>query len=616
MSQDLYPPDILRIAIGFATNPNSEADGALFLNDPVKGLLDTGKLGGTEYHVSVLEDLRRLTIKRGAARADFPLIRYEAGSGDLALLNLERQYDPTNLDGPYVAAGATQVEPMRPVLVSATLPQTATRNIATNPSFEVSTTSWAAQGNAELTAVADVVPWSGIRSLEIRRRGSSGVFPIYGAMTTGVEASTASGDVVTVSAYLWFPATSRSKITGLVIGGTGFPGNAFVDIPGGAEEWVRVSRTDTLTGALTDIQIQCWTDDSHADGDVVAYLDAVQAEVAPAPSPYCDGSIPGCSWTGTEHASASVRPDAADFPLMTGFVDSWELDWQGPNWSEASAAFSDAFHLLEEDKRAAVSPVGAGELSGARVNRILDSVGWPADRRAVDTGTVTLQATTLEGPALAELQAVAEAELGALYIRGDGVLVFRDRNAAMTDPRSTTAQAVFGDAGGAELPYKDGGLGLAYDTETLINRIIANRDGGSDVVLEDLASQEKYRVHAPISGDDLPLEDDTAVEQWAGFLLQVSSRPELRFTSMEIWPRVDPDRLWPQVLGRDIGDRITVIRRPPGGGDPIVRDVFIRGIEHVVTPDNWVTRWTFQSASAFTFFTLNVSRLDQERLGF
>lgn len=426
---DLYPPDILRLAIGFATNPMSEADGALFLNDPVKGLLGTGTLGGTEYHANVLDDLRRITIKRGASRADFPLIRYEAGGGDLALLNTERQYDPTNLDGPYVAAGVTQVEPMRPLLASA----------------------------------------------------------------------------------MW---------------------------------------------------------------------------------------------------------DGVDYPLIQAFIDTWALDWSGPNWSEASAPFTDGLQILEEDKRQAVAAVGAGELSGARVARILDSVGWPEDKRAIDAGSVTLQATTLEGPALGELQAVAEAELGALYVRGDGVLTFRERTAVMTDPRATTSQATFGDGGGDELPYKDGGLSLAYDTETLINRILAQREGGAEVFLEDLASQEKYRVHAPVSSTDLLLEDDAAVEQWAGFLLQVSSKPELRFTSMEVWPRADPDRLWPQVLGRDIGDRITVIRRPPGGGDPIIRDVFIRGIQHVITVDNWVTTWTFQSASAFTFFTLDVSQLDHVALGF
>jgi hypothetical protein len=34
------------------------------------------------------------------------------------------------------------------------------------------------------------------------------------------------------------------------------------------------------------------------------------------------------------------------------------------------------------------------------------------------------------------------------------------------------------------------------------------------------------------------------------------------------------------MLGRDFGDRITVKRRPPGGGSAIVRDCFVRGIEH------------------------------------
>jgi hypothetical protein len=429
---DLYPPDILRLAIGFNTNPLSEADGALFLNDPARGLLNTGTLGGTEYHVNVLDDLRRITIRRGASRADSPLIRYEAGGGSVTLLNLERQYDPTNMDGPYVAGGVTQVEPMRPVIASAT--------------------------------------WEGV-----------------------------------------------------------------------------------------------------------------------------------------------------DYALIRAFTDAWELDWAGPNWSESTAPFTDAFQILEEDNRSAVAAVGAGETSGARINRILDSVGWPADLRDIDMGDVTLQETTLEGPALTEMQAVADAELGALYIRGDGVVVFRSRTSVMSDPTSTVSQATFGDGGGAELPYKDGGLGFAYDMATVINRVKASRAGGSEIVVEDLTSIQKYRVRSPISGTDLPLETDQAVTDWATYLLTVSRTAELRFTSMEVWPRVDPANLWPQVLGREIGDRITVIRRPPGGGDPIIQDVIIRGIEHVITPDNWITRWTFQPASKFAFLILNADpggRLDQNALAF
>ncbi|MEV0151582.1 MULTISPECIES: hypothetical protein [unclassified Nonomuraea] len=429
---DLYPPDIVSVAVGFTVNPNSTADGAMFLNDPTKGLLGTGTLGGTAFHVSVTDDIRKISIRRGASRADSPLIRYEATTGAIVLDNSGRKYDPTNLAGPYVSGGVTQVEPMRPIIVSA----------------------------------------------------------------------------------IW---------------------------------------------------------------------------------------------------------DGVDYPLATTYTDSWDIDWAGPNWSEATAAFTDAFRVLEEDKRQAVAAVGSGETSGARIHRILDSVGWPADKRAIDPGDVTLQATTLEGPALTELQAVADAELGALYIRGDGVLVFQERTAVMTDPRSTTSQATFGDGGGSELPYKDGGLGLSYDTATLINRVIAQREGGTEVMVEDLASQEKYLVHSPVSASDLLLETDSAVSDWATYLLTVSRAPELRFTSMEVWPRVDPERLWPQVLGREIGDRITVIRRPPGGGDPIVRDVIIRGIEHEITPDNWVTRWTFQPATKFAFLVLNADpggRLDQNALAF
>src|SRR6266496_6239787 len=71
-----------------------------------------------------------------------------------------------------------------------------------------------------------------------------------------------------------------------------------------------------------------------------------------------------------------------------------------------------------------------------------------------------------------------------------------------------------------------------------------------------------------------------------------SSDLELRFDTLTIKPMSDPNNLFPQVLGREIGDRIRIVRRPPGGGT-ITRDVFIRGIEHSVDARarEWVTTW-------------------------
>jgi hypothetical protein len=305
--------------------------------------------------------------------------------------------------------------------------------------------------------------------------------------------------------------------------------------------------------------------------------------------------------------------------LYTGFAEQWDLDWNGPNWAEVTVPCSDGFSILSQTERAAVALVGTGDDTGARINRILDSAGWPTEDRIIATGDATLTGTTLEGPALEEMQQAADSEIGELYIDGAGNVVFRNRNAIFSDPRSTTSQATFGDdEDGGELGYAHNGLRFSTDRETMYNRVIAQREGGMLAQADDGDSQGAYRIKS-WSKTDLVLEDDVQVTNYAAFILNLAKLPENRFTEITILPLADPDNLFPEVLGREIGDRITIIRRPPGGGDPIERDVFIRGIKHEITVSNWVTTWTLQSATRYSVLTLDhpvLGKLDQNALGF
>jgi hypothetical protein len=424
------PPEIVSVAIGFEVGPTLPAD-TLVLNDPARGLLNTGKLGNANSFVTVTDDIRRITITRGAQRVDSPVIRYEPGTAEVVLDNATRDYDPENLDGPYVAGGVSQVTASRPVVISA-------------------------------------------------------------------------------------------------------------------------------------------------------------------------------NWAST------------DYRLYTGFAESFDLDWNGDNWAEVSVPCSDGLSILSQTERAAVAIIGTGDDTGARITRILDSAEWPDEDRIIATGDATLLGTTLEGPALEELQQASDSEIGELYVDGSGNVVFRNRSAIYTESRSVTSQATFGDDEPAELAYAYNGLKFSTDRETLYNRVIGQRDGGSVVQADDATSQGSNRIKT-WSKTDLVLEDDTQVTDYVAWILNLSKDPENRFTEMIIYPLADPDNLFPQVLGRQIGDRITCIRRPPGGGDPIQRDVFIRAIKHEISITNWITTWTFQSATKFAFLTLDdpvLGKLDQNALGF
>jgi len=401
------------------------------LDDAILGVLDTATLAEADIWSDVTPYLKgQISIGRGSRRVDEPVLRYEAGTTSIVLRNDDRRFDPTNLSGPYVSGGVTQVEPMRKL-------------------------------------------------------------------------------------------------------------------------WLRAN------------------------------------------------------WGGTA------------YDLFQGYIDAWDLSWVEPSWSEVTVTATDAFKVLGNYDRIAVGAVGTGEDSGARVNRILESVLWPAVDRLVSTGNSTLQATTLEGDALTELFLVADSELGELYVDQAGQVTFRNRHAMLQDARSNTSQATFGDGGGSELLYAD--LGISYDDTTIRNLVQIARAGGTQQTAQDATSRTGYLTHTH-NRTDLLLQTDTEAADYAGWILGQSSTPELRFDTVTILPRRDETALFPQVLGRQFGDRITILRRPPGGGSTITKDVIIRGLIHEVTVHKfWRTTWTLQAATKFSYLVLDdpiLGVLDTNRLAF
>src|SRR5258707_1147523 len=48
-----------------------------------------------------------ITITRGSSRVESPVTRYDASQCSIPLLNTDRRFDPSNLDGPYVDGAAS-----------------------------------------------------------------------------------------------------------------------------------------------------------------------------------------------------------------------------------------------------------------------------------------------------------------------------------------------------------------------------------------------------------------------------------------------------------------------------------------------------------------------------
>jgi hypothetical protein len=235
---------------------------------------------------------------------------------------------------------------------------------------------------------------------------------------------------------------------------------------------------------------------------------------------------------------------------------------------------------------------------------------------------VQLQGTTLEGNALEELQNAAQADAGLLFVEADGTITFRSRTDALRQPAQSVSQVTFSDSTLVGqipgLPYQD--LTMVYDEATLINIAQVSRAGDGAPVYEarDDASVAKY-LPATYSRTDLPFAGDGDALAYAQMIVVTSAKPDLRMTELTLLPMRDPDRLFPQALGRRIGDRITVVRNPLplAAGTPIVRECFIRGITHEGSPRAWKTTWQLSTALPTGYMILDSllhGHLDTDRL--
>lgn len=292
--------------------------------------------------------------------------------------------------------------------------------------------------------------------------------------------------------------------------------------------------------------------------------------------------------------------------IFVGYVDNWQPEYVGNQWTYSNMTATDASKVLARPSREALAPAFAGDDSGTRTNRILDSAGWSAGDRNIAVGDTTLQATTLEGSPLTELYLVADTEQGEFYIDGAGAPNFRNRTAILTDTRSAVSQVTFGDGGfmaTGEIPMADATQSTPADT--LVNYVRAARAGGTEQIAQDVVSVARFG-QKPHTRDDLLMETDDIALQWANWLKYQYAQPARRFARVEFntpAPQVE-DAYWSSFFPREFGDRITVIRRPAGGGDPIERDCFVRGIEHESDGASWTTALVLQGAERSSFFVV------------
>lgn len=276
------------------------------------------------------------------------------------------------------------------------------------------------------------------------------------------------------------------------------------------------------------------------------------------------------------------------YPLFSGFITSYTTTTplNADEVTYTTIAAVDAFRLAQNAQIATVAGSGV-QLSGARINAILDAIAWPNSMRDIDTGLTTLQADPgTARTSLAAMQTVEISEYGALYVDATGSFVFQDRTVTVSSINGTAT--VFND-NGTDIGYANAVWRL--DDTLVYNSASITRTGGTAQVATNTASINKYFIHS-YNQQNLLMQTDADALNYA--LAYVASRAETSIRCDAIELDLYTDNYATGIVAAlelDYFDPVTITTNQPGAST-LTKTLQVFGVKHSITPNSWKSVFT------------------------
>ena len=282
--------------------------------------------------------------------------------------------------------------------------------------------------------------------------------------------------------------------------------------------------------------------------------------------------------------------NSVTYPIFSGFITSYVTTYPGESAEDVAITTIqavDAFRLAQVAQISTVTGATAGDLSGTRVNQILDEIDWPTSQRDIDAGLTTLQNDPGSNrTALAALTTAATSEYGALYVDANNSFVFQDRAVTV------------GSIGGTPTVFADNGTGIDYfDASWILNDVLIfnkatiTRTGGIAQVAFNQASIDKYFLHSYFQ-DNLLMQTDAVALDYAQAYVASRAETTIRCDAIVLdlyTPNYDTGVV--AALDLDFFDPITIITTQPGGS-LLEKTLQIFGVKMNITPNSWKTTFT------------------------
>jgi hypothetical protein len=294
--------------------------------------------------------------------------------------------------------------------------------------------------------------------------------------------------------------------------------------------------------------------------------------------------------TPMKKVQISATFNSITYPIFSGFITSYVTTYPGE--SDDTVAITtiqavDAFRLAQLAQISTVTGSTAGDLSGTRINQILDQIDWPATQRDIDAGLTTMQADPgTNRTALQALTTVTTSEYGAIYVDANNSFVFQDRAVTV------------GSIGGTPTVFADNGTGIVYyDASWILNDVLIfnkatiTRTGGTAQVASNQASIDKYFLHSYFQ-DNLLMQTDAVALDYAQAYVASRAETTIRCDAIVLdlyTPNYDTGIV--AALDLDFFDPITIITTQPGGS-LLEKTLQIFGVRMNITPNSWKTTFT------------------------
>jgi len=280
------------------------------------------------------------------------------------------------------------------------------------------------------------------------------------------------------------------------------------------------------------------------------------------------------------------------YPIFSGFITGYNTTtpkYVGDVVYTTITAV-DAMRLLTNALVTTVTGAVAGEDTGTRIGRVLDTIGWPTSMRSIATGQTTVQADPgTARSALAACQTLEITEYGAFYIDPNGIVTFKNRSYCTSSPNGTPVY------------FNDNGTNISYfnafwvlNDAQVVNQASITATGLAAQTASNAASIAKYFVHSYTQTDLLMQDTATALNYAQAY---VASRAETTIRCDAITLDLYTNNYTTgtiAALDLDYFDPISVTTTQPAvvGTSSITKNLQVFGVQHQITPNSWKTTFT------------------------